>query len=542
MAFGLILFSGSLYLYAMDVPIARLLFGVGEDSTEQMVGEIGQLKGAVRRKKASHPDFRNIPNQEKLFNYDTIVTGPEGGANLRFNDGSEIELGPKTMIQLEFESNLTFAGFDRATSVNIVSGRVKGKVKSKKLILKSRRKKVEILTQEQPKVIEVAELTIKEAKEVAESEALQAPLKVVEEETESNDVDENTNVQSEGEEKEVESNEVETPTSEEKQEQEIKMEETLKTEEKPAPIQKPLQVTVTIPKPNQVITLKPIGGEAKHQLIVAWQANISNLNFETALKKNGKTINTQTVAAKGKNTQTKYILDRPGQYSVTIASKENKDHKGIELSVPFELKKTAKAIQLFEPLIAGQETASNLYTGDVLEDFDITLRWTKFDSAKEYVVSFYKERKNRKPILTKKTKNASLTMNKKKIFKGKVFYQVKTQHPNGFLIYSIRKPFRFDFLPPVPKYPKNKAILPHAEIEADKGEILFTWQKTNFTDYYQFEISSQKNFKKPIKKLKTKENFAAIKLRNKGRFWWRVRSFGQGVYSAYTPIFRFQIK
>ncbi len=538
MTFGLLLFLSSFYLYIMDVPIAQLLFGFRDEGSEKVVGKMDSSRGPVRRKKISQPEFRNIPAQEKLFNYDTIVTGPDSTAKLQFEDGSEIELGPKTMIQLEFESKLTFSGIDRATHINIVSGRVKGTIKTKKIVLKSRKKKIEITNKAKPKIIEINELTISEAKEAAETEEEASA------QFEPEEIVEVKNIETEGV-KEV----TKTETLENK-EPESTVEKTSppieekipKNKETPKINQKPLKLKIIGAKNNHGIQFKTAFGKANQQVNLSWKSNIANLEYETILKKNGKIIDSKKLTSKKLRTNLKYNIDKPGSYELEIKSKETANSTGIKLSIPFKLKKHITAINLQEPLIAGKETASNTYTGDVLEDFDLTLRWTPIKRAGEYKIRFYKNKNDLKPFLTKTSKKPNLTMNKKKIFKGKVFYQVITKHPSGFIISSRKKPFRFDFFPPVLKFPKNKISLSQAEIEVDKGEILFTWQKTNFTDYYQIEISNNPKFKKSLKKLKTKENFSAIALSKKGKYWWRVRGFGQGVYSPHTPIFHFQIK
>ena len=531
-AFGSLLLVSSTYLYWTQFPLISLIFKLENSQSNEIVGKLKLTQGQVRRKLAKDSAFNKLPVNENLFNYDTVVTGPESEATLEFEDGSEIQLGPRTMVKLEYERFLNFQGINRRTRVQLVSGRVKGKskVKSANLILQSSSKKLIVSNKENEKILEVTPISLKEAKERAEQEI--SKLKVTEEE--------DLTAKTSPSELAFETEKTQMPTKEIAEVESIEVE---KTKKKKVRIKKPdLMITLNGIKPNS--ELKPTIERGKVKSLTDYQliANYPKVDYEIELRQGEKIIDQQKIQSSGKRWSMKTPPLSPGSYSLVIEAKQKEFDKQKKIQLSFRVSKNILGIRLNDPLIAGQKTASNTYTGEIVEDFDISLSWDPIETIQSYQVFFFKTKSQPKASLIKKATSEKITFKPSKIFKGKLYYQVSGLTHKGFHVSSVRKAFRFDFLPPVLKFPKDQARLTLSEVKKDKGEVLFTWQKTNFTDYYELTVAKDPSFNKVIHSEKNPGNFSAVKIESQGSYWWRVRSFGQGVYSPYTKPNTFVIK
>ena len=94
---------------------------------------------------------------------------------------------------------------------------------------------------------------------------------------------------------------------------------------------------------------------------------------------------------------------------------------------------------------------------------------------------------------------------------------------------SGNQAFLFDFLPPLPVQPDPGATLSEREITADG--ILFTWQKTNFTDSYDLQVAKDAQFKGIVVDENLEDNFLIVPSPGPGTYWWRTRSHSKGVTS-----------
>ena len=90
----------------------------------------------------------------------------------------------------------------------------------------------------------------------------------------------------------------------------------------------------------------------------------------------------------------------------------------------------------------------------------------------------------------------------------------------------------FQFDPPTPVFPADKAQLSVKDLHAKENRILFTWQKTNFTDSYEISISSDPTFQTVLLKRKTTENFFVLKAPKPGSYYWRVISNAGAISSS----------
>ena len=71
-----------------------------------------------------------------------------------------------------------------------------------------------------------------------------------------------------------------------------------------------------------------------------------------------------------------------------------------------------------------------------MKNFDITLPWKTFGTTKDYIVSFFTQQDAAAPALQKLITGTSYSMNKNKVFAGRVYYEVSAQLPNGFTVHS----------------------------------------------------------------------------------------------------------
>jgi hypothetical protein len=97
---------------------------------------------------------------------------------------------------------------------------------------------------------------------------------------------------------------------------------------------------------------------------------------------------------------------------------------------------------------------------------------------------------------------------------------------NGFSARSPEGKFLFSFLSPRLTLPKPGAVVELKSI-GPKG-LLFTWQKTSFTQRYDFQISRESEFQTPLKNLQVRENFLVVQGLKQGTYFWRVIAIGEG--------------
>ncbi len=157
----------------------------------------------------------------------------------------------------------------------------------------------------------------------------------------------------------------------------------------------------------------------------------------------------------------------------------------------FTLMPNYEAIQILDPLVGGQAGASNTLKGQLLKNFDVTLRWKPYEgSSGKYKISFSSTADFRKVLMVKEVMDSAYKFNKDKIFTGQIFYQVVTTLPTGFTVTSKPEKFAFNFLPPVLVVPEDKTTLSNAQLKNDDNTILFT-RKCNlcFSIYHLIDVT-----------------------------------------------------
>jgi hypothetical protein len=198
----------------------------------------------------------------------------------------------------------------------------------------------------------------------------------------------------------------------------------------------------------------------------------------------------------------------------------------------FRVEGDFEGIEVLDPLIGGAKGESNQVQDTLLENFDVTLNWKPFPGAHEYKIEFFSPGNPGKAIKSITTAETHHALNKGKIFTGRIFYRISAALTGGFEVSSGQKAFLFDFLPPLPVQPAPGATVSESDVQTDG--ILFTWQKTNFTDSYDLEIASDAAFKTIVTQENLTDNFLIVESPGPGTFYWRTRSHSQGVTSTYS--------
>src|SRR5262245_26212484 len=99
---ALLLIGTSVYLFSSGTNLRRLLLGWQDTEGKEPVGLVLESLGETRRKSAQEIEFQQAQSKEVIHNFDTILTGDSGSISLKLKDGSEITLGPRTMVRVVY--------------------------------------------------------------------------------------------------------------------------------------------------------------------------------------------------------------------------------------------------------------------------------------------------------------------------------------------------------------------------------------------------------------------------------------------------------
>src|SRR6185437_14665870 len=80
------------------------------------MAKLEHIEAKVRLKPASSFIWSAVKSNEDLYRKDSIQTAPNGGATIRFNDGSLLEVGENSLIIVDSLENLSL-GFLRGSAV-----------------------------------------------------------------------------------------------------------------------------------------------------------------------------------------------------------------------------------------------------------------------------------------------------------------------------------------------------------------------------------------------------------------------------------------
>jgi hypothetical protein len=527
--FSVLLFVTSLGLYVTDFPLRKYIFGLSEEDGQIVVGTLKDKAGTLKRQLLGETSFKNIEAGTTLYNMDVLVTGPDSDAVLQFENGDSIKMGPSTMIRLAFQSSLALDGISRSGRLDVVSGKVTGQTVKKKIVIASKEGITEIKP-DTKQTIEIKDIPIRPkvvpppviAKaEVPLTAPTPPPLPLP----------------------------VALPSL-----VPLPMPSLMAVAPSPSPIppekrgftpEEAELVKILAPRNGERLAITELTKVAEKPVRLVWKMTPpegqAQLTLWRLAKAGGSKVERKEIfhkiysAHRGQGIVLWKAL-KPGNYEWQITSPEGK---------PLSIDKNTRARFYVEPefegirniaaLVGGKSTTTNKLTGEIVNNFDITLRWDEYPQADSYKIKFFSSPNSKKPIMEKVSKKAEYKFNKDKIFTGQLYYQVVTPLESGFVVTSNVQKFSFSFLPPALVVPENNVQLSKGTLVKEGNRLLFTWQKTNFTLGYELEIAKDPNFKDIYVKRTLKENYYILPNPPAGQHWWRVRSFSKETSSPMSP-------
>jgi hypothetical protein len=129
---GFVLTLVSAYLFTVDADLVLRFMGMDRFSKRTQVAQVEVLNNMVRRKEFEMPEFRSVEARQAVYSKDSIMTGANSGTVLKFLDGSLVELGPDTLVQIETRGSPDSLG-NFELILNVKSGEVTGSSDSKRI-------------------------------------------------------------------------------------------------------------------------------------------------------------------------------------------------------------------------------------------------------------------------------------------------------------------------------------------------------------------------------------------------------------------------
>lgn len=199
-----------------------------------------------------------------------------------------------------------------------------------------------------------------------------------------------------------------------------------------------------------------------------------------------------------------------------------------------------KQVTLLGVLVGGEKRTSNRLNGELLKQLAVELRWEAIPTAQSYEIAI-QGNSPKSPRFRRSVPVPSILVQNANVFGNEFTYSVTAVTAEGKKIKSKPEKFSMTFLPPLPVMPRHLAQIRLAELKKDQGNLLITWEKTNFTQRYQIEISKTPGFERPVIRQTLPENFYTFKKPAVGSYWWRTRSFSDTQSSSMSETARFEI-
>lgn len=494
-----------IYGLTHDLGLRRYLFSLTDDSSAMMVGKVAGLTGGttLRRQRSDRIEFASIPEKSDLFNGDTVVTDDATNAVLEFQDGSRMELGPSSMVQLIFETHYGWDGIQRLWDVKVVQGSVTARAAGVPMRLNSPKKTID-LTSTSPAKLEVASVTAPQAPSAPVAPPEPIPAEPV------------------------------APKP---------------IPPKPVP-PKPISAKVEILSPTPGSILKVPVQATVRKLNVQFQAKVAGVQDKSLLiraveSSKGTKVFEKAVAVRAGDglISADWTAKRPGSYRWQILTLAGAPVRvaGKAIDSAFQISPWIESIEILDPLIAGKILSSNQIQGDLVQNFSVTLRWKSSIPAKAFQLWFGSREDSKQALLQKTVNRSEYTFNKDKLFAGSVFYRVTADVGEGWAVTSGLRKFAFNFLPPILVVPPpgTQFTLDAADTDAT---VLFTWQKTNFTEGYELQVSADPTFAKPLLTKQLRDNLHVMLAPNSGHYYWRVRAYSKSVSSSFGKPNEFDVK
>lgn len=533
---SLLLLSGSAFVYLNHIPLRKYLFGIndGSSASGQQVGELSTSQGTVRRQTKTNAQFDLLNQKMELFLDDTVMTGPDSTARILLDDGGTLELSPNSMVRLNFDSKFSLTGVSRVPVIEILSGTVQAQAASQDIVVQKKNEPSRIVkatttvappprpklavrptpqatvAQQAPRpvitpralpalpVVPPSVPAVPAVPAVTPSvPAVSAPLAVL------------TPSPSPSPLAQISATPSVTPSAVPDASFEL------------VQLQPRNGAKLTLPTGTRILELKQ---ELKWKVVPDQPVQVIVTGKSQILK--------ETVTAVEGLAGVSATLKAPGSYQWELLKPDGSAWPGDrKYQNSFTVSPDFQGIEILPPLVGGEAVISNQFEGRHLNDFDVMLRWKPYKNVKSYSIRI--SNSARKLLIEKNVDGEQYSFNKKRVYLEELYYVVTAKLKEGFVVHSKEEKFFFNFKSPRPTYPFSQATV-SASAKA-KGQqqagVLFTWQKTNFTESYEFEIASDADFTSDIIRKVTPANFIVMKDLKPGRYFWRVFSVSNGLKS-----------
>jgi hypothetical protein len=541
---GTALTATSSYYYFSGIRLFQLSTSLSRDTNPKSIGKITPLSGTLRVRSTNDADFKEVSKLTEVFNRDVIVTDSSNSALLTLEDGSEIKLEPRTMIQLEFASDLTFSGFDRPATVKVVQGSVQAKAKTRRIFLRDRSKTVNV-ERNSDSSLSTRQLSLSEAKAFARSNLGSQDTKIL---SDIQEIKEPESLTSKSIQERALDEAKQRRASERVAQEKARLENERAEAETKTRLQK-FNFKIDGLKEKEVLQAQMIDGvpRVKEDLKILSEFPVENLKYKIELKTGKRILKESLKDLIHPVTLYSIELNSPGKYEIRIEPQRgDQPLKQKAKKIQFYVTQYVPLLEAKTPLVGGHEVMNNQYTGKLIDQSDITLRWNELGTKQLYRISIYRPDQLKKPVVVQEVSEPRYTLKQSKSLIGKLNYRVTSPLENGFIASSRMSTFEFKFLPPKLQEPKNGMIRPYQEtLGNSEGQIasqVLTWEKTNFTESYEIQISTSDQFDINTQVFESEQNFLAVPLKSRGTYVWRVRSIGKNLKSPFSSPYRFTMK
>lgn len=496
---SVLIFLASLFLYFSEISLTAYLLGIEDLSKKVEVGFLLDQSAPIKRKPVGAIQFKDIATKSTLYNKDTLVTESDTRASIQLNDGSVIELGPSTMIQLSFDSTFGLGGISRAAKVDVISGSVEGKNLNSSVKIRAGG---EIYDLEEQKKIKISNKKQKvaisdDSKQAALPEGFKDPwLVAAEKEMKSAPAVIYERPAPKAEFKII------YPTS--------GMTVVPPKESKLTKI--PLQVKWTVNRPEVPVQVKLLKVDGNKIELVS-----SNINRLTSYERN------QLMTVTG-----------PGKYRLEIdIAQEEAFAAPVSRSIDFVVSSEIIGIKLSKPQTTNRADSS-----------EVKLSWTPYAGTKNYVVSAYRDQEKKQIIWKKKASSTEVAFDLKSVILGKidprVYFDVEGASSSGLSIKSNVESIDFGFFNTEPVIPGRNEQISEGKLKKEDKRMIFTWEKKHLASAYAFELAVDPEFKQMIRRVGTRENFVLLDPLRPGSYYWRIRVAIVGIWGPIsgTHVFK----
>ena len=492
-------FVVSLYLYMSDVSISARLMGIEDNSKKVEVGFLLTQTTPTKRKSIGSIQYKDIPVKTTLFNKDTLVTEADSTASLQLNDGSIIELGPSTMIQLSFDSRFGLGGISRGAKVDVISGSVEGKNLNSEIRIQAGGDIYDLAEQKKVKIGAARpKVSISDDTAGKVPEGMKDPWLVAAE-------------------KEMKS----SPKI---------------TYDKPGPS---LEFKMLYPQKGATISPPKEAKSVKIPLAFKWTMNRAEDPVMVKIYKmngaKGELIGSVVNRAKTAQRSQTLILPGPGKYrwELDLAHEESFAEQ-VSRSADFAIDSEIIGIKLAKPTTANRSDTS-----------EIKLTWTPYAGTKNYVVGAYRDKEMKQVIWQKKLTQTEFTFDLKSVILGKidpqVYFNVTGASASGINVKSNLESIEFGFFNTEPVIPTHNENISETKLKNEDKRMIFTWEKKHLASAYAFELATDPNFKQMIRRVGTRENFVLLDPLRPGSYYWRIRVAIVGIWGPISGTHTFQM-